>query len=94
MQQLNTLDLLVCDEWGYIPFEREGAQLLFQVISDCYERRSLIITTNLKFSEWNGIFYDEKLTSAIIDRIVHHSYLLVFNGPSHRLLNSKLRQRQ
>jgi DNA replication protein DnaC len=94
MQQLNTLDLLVCDEWGYIPFEREGAQLLFQVISDCYERRSLIITTNLKFSEWNGIFYGEKLTSAIIDRIVHHSYLLVFNGPSHRLLNSKLRQRQ
>jgi len=94
MRQLNTLDLLVCDEWGYIPFEREGAQLLFQVISDCYERRSLIITTNLKFSEWNGIFYDEKLTSAIIDRIVHHSYLLVFNGPSHRLLNSKLQQRQ
>lgn len=94
MKKLNSLDLLICDEWGFIPFERDGAQLLFQVISDCYERRSLIITTNLKFSEWNNVFYDEKLTSAIIHRIVHHSYLLVFRGPSHRLLNSKLQQRQ
>ena len=94
MKKLRALDLLICDEWGYIPFERDGAQLLFQVISECYEQRSLIITTNLRFGEWNNIFYDEKLTSALIDRIVHHSYLLVFNGPSHRLLNSKLQQRQ
>jgi DNA replication protein DnaC len=91
LTRLAKLDLLICDEWGYIPFEKEGAQLLFQVISDCYERRSIIITTNLEFSKWNGIFYDEKLTSAIIDRIIHHSHLLVFTGQSYRLTHSSIR---
>ena len=88
IKQINKADLLVCDEWGYVPFEKEGSQLLFQIISDCYEKRSVIITTNLEFSKWNGIFYDEKLTSAIIDRLVHHSHLLVHSGPSYRLTNS------
>lgn len=83
-------DLLICDEWGYISFEKEGAQLLFQVISECYEKRSVIITTNLEFSRWNGIFYDEKMTAAIIDRKIHHSHLLVFTGPSYRLRNSPI----
>lgn len=90
MRQIEKTDLLVCDEWGYIPFEKEGAQLLFQVISECYEKRSVIITTNLEFSRWNGIFYDEKLTAAIIDRLIHHSYLLVFTGLSYRLKNSPM----
>ncbi len=75
MKQIEKADLLICDEWGYVPFEKEGSQLLFQVISECYERRSVILTTNLEFSKWNGIFYDEKLTSAIIDRLIHHSHL-------------------
>jgi len=92
LKQLEKAELLICDEWGYIPFEREGSQLLFQVISDCYERKSIIITTNLEFSKWNGIFYDEKLTSAIIDRIIHHSHLIVFDGPSERLVNSLMRK--
>ena len=91
MKQFEKTDLLICDEWGYVPFEKEGAQLLFQVISECYEKRSVIITTNLEFSKWNGIFYDEKLTSAIIDRLVHHSHLLVFNGPSYRLTHSTMK---
>ena len=56
MTQLTKLDLLICDEWGYVPFEKGGSQLLFQVISECYERRSVIITTNLEFSKWNGYF--------------------------------------
>jgi len=89
-RQIQKCDLLICDEWGYVPFEKEGAQLLFQVISECYERRSVIITTNLEFSHWNGIFYDEKMTSAIIDRLIHHSHLLVFGGPSYRLKNSTI----
>lgn len=83
-------DLLICDEWGYIPFEREGTQLLFQVISECYETKSVIITTNLEFSKWNGVFYDEKMTSAIIDRLVHHSHLLIFTGTSWRLKHSTI----
>lgn len=91
MKQLEKTDLLICDEWGYVPFEKEGSQLLFQVISECYEKRSVIITTNLEFSKWNGIFYDEKLTSAIIDRLVHHSHLLVFKGTSYRLTHSTMK---
>jgi len=90
LKQIEKIDLLICDEWGYIPFERDGSQLLFQVISECYERKSLIITTNIEFSKWNSIFYDEKLTSAIIDRIIHHSHLLVFNGSSYRLKHSSI----
>lgn len=88
LKKLSKVDLLICDEWGYIPFDSEGAQLLFQVISECYEKHSIIITTNLEFSKWNGIFYDEKLTNALIDRLVHHSHLLVFPGESYRLKHS------
>lgn len=88
LKQLSALDLLICDEWGYIPFDRDGAQLLFQVIADCYERRSVIITTNLEFGKWNTIFYDERLTAAIIDRLIHHSHILMFGGASYRLKNS------
>jgi len=91
MKQLRNTELLICDEWGYVPFEKDGSQLLFQVISECYEKRSVIITTNLEFSKWNGIFCDEKLTSAIIDRLVHHSYLLVFQGQSYRLIHSTMK---
>lgn len=91
MKQLEKTDLLICDEWGYVPFEKDGSQLLFQVISECYEKRSVIITTNLEFSKWNGIFYDEKLTSAIVDRLVHHSHLLVFQGQSYRLTHSTMK---
>lgn len=90
MRQIQKCDLLICDEWGYVPFEKGGAQLLFQVISECYEKRSVIITTNLEFSNWNGVFYDEKMTSAIIDRLIHHSHLLVFGGPSYRLIHSSI----
>ncbi len=91
LKHISKLDLLICDEWGYIPLDRQGAQLLFQVVADCYEKRSIIITTNLEFSKWNGIFYDENLTSAIIDRLIHHSHLLVFGGQSYRLTHSKIR---
>jgi len=91
MKQLEKIDLLICDEWGYVPFEKDGVQLLFQVVSECYERKSIIITTNLEFSKWNGIFYDEKLTSAIVDRLVHHSHLFVFQGQSYRLTHSTMK---
>lgn len=90
LKQIEKTDLLICDEWGYIPFEKDGSQLLFQVISECYEKRSLIVTTNLEFSKWNSIFYDEKLTTAIIDRVIHHGHLLFFNGSSYRLKHSSI----
>jgi DNA replication protein DnaC len=92
LKSLEKVDLLICDEWGYVPVSREGAQLLFQVISACYEKRSLIITTNLEFSKWATIFVDETMTTAIIDRLVHHSHLLIFDGESHRVKNSLMRR--
>ncbi|QNO13393.1 ATP-binding protein [Alkalicella caledoniensis] len=94
MRKLKKMDLIICDEWGYIPLDTDGAQLLFNVISECYEKRSIILTTNLEFSKWNNIFYNDRLTSAIVDRLVHYSHLLIFEGPSHRVENSILRNNQ
>lgn len=91
LKRFSKLDLLICDEWGYLPFDAEGSQLLFQVIADCYEKRSLIITTNIEFSKWNGIFYDDQLTAALIDRLVHHSHLIVFDRDSWRFEHSLMK---
>ncbi|MFD2446568.1 IS21-like element helper ATPase IstB [Bacillus sp. CGMCC 1.16607] len=92
-KQIEKLDLLILDELGYIPLHKQGAELLFQVISMCYEARSLIVTTNLQFGHWNHVFGDPILTEAVIDRLIHHSHLLVFNGPSHRMKDSILQNR-
>jgi len=91
LSYIHKLDLLICDEWGYVPMDREASQILFQVISDSYERRSVILTTNLEFSRWIGVFYDEQMTAAIIVRLVHHSYLLLYDGPSYRMRDSLMR---
>lgn len=89
MKQFDKLDLLICDEWGYVPIDSDGSKLLFQVVSECYERKSLIITTNLEFARWNDIFTDTKITAALLDRIIHHSHLLDFtNRDSRRLLDA------
>lgn len=93
MKKLSKLDLLICDEWGFVLVDRDGVQLLFHVISDCYEEKSLIITTNLKFSKWINVFYDEQMTTAMIDRIVHYSHLLIFERESYRTENSLMRVR-
>lgn len=91
LNTINKQDLLILDEWGYVPLDRDAAQLLFQIVSESYERRSVIITTNLEFSRWIGIFYDEQMTAAIIDRLIHHSYLLIFDGSSNRVRDSLMK---
>lgn len=78
-------ELVVLDEFGYVPIDVQGARLLFQVVSDCYEKRSLIITTNIEFGKWGTVLGDDKLAAAMIDRIAHHSRLVEFNGTSHRM---------
>ncbi len=88
--QIKKLDLLILDELGYIPLNKQGAKLLFQIISMCYETRSNIITTNLQFGQWNHVFGDPILTEAVIDRLIHHSHLLVFTGDSFRYKESLL----
>ena len=94
MTSLRRAELLVLDEVGFITLHKEASELLFQVVSDCYEQKSLIITSNLEFSQWNGVLGNDKLTAAMIDRLIHHSHILVFSGPSHRLEESVQRQRK
>lgn len=90
---LKKVELLVLDEVGFVPLHKEASELLFQVISDCYEQKSLIITSNLEFRQWNTIFGDNRLTAALVDRLIHHSHIVVFSGDSYRLTQSLRRQR-
>jgi DNA replication protein DnaC len=94
MTSLRKVELLVLDEIGFVTLHKEASELLFQVVSDCYEQKSLIITSNLEFSQWNTVFGNDKLTAAMIDRLIHHSHILVFSGPGHRLEESMQRQRR
>ena len=94
VRELQALDLLILDEWGYVPVDKEGSQLLFRVVSDSYERKSLILTTNLEFSKWGGIFTDEQMAAAMIDRLVHHGHLVIFDGESYRMKHALMRQTQ
>jgi len=94
IKKLLKTDLILLDELGYIPLDRTGAQLLFEVISQCYEQKSLVINTNIEFSRWVNIFYDEQMTSAILDRLLHHCHLILFDGPSIRMQESSLFRNQ
>ena len=72
------------DELGFVPFDRAGGELLFNLLSDRYETRSTAITSNLNFGEWVQVFGDEKLTTALLDRLGHHAHILLTRGPSRR----------
>jgi DNA replication protein DnaC len=88
LTQLDKADLLICDELGYLSFSRTGAELLFQVFADRYERASLLITSNLPFSEWDQIFQGERMTAALLDRLTHHCHIFEMNGESYRFRES------
>ncbi|MEZ5944329.1 MAG: IS21-like element helper ATPase IstB [Planctomycetaceae bacterium] len=88
LKRLDKLDLLIVDELGYLSFSRSGAELLFQVFADRYERRSLLITSNLAFSDWNQIFQGERMTAALLDRLTHHCHIFEMNGESYRFKES------
>ncbi|SFL37743.1 IstB-like ATP binding protein [Gracilibacillus orientalis] len=77
--------MIILDEMGYVPFSKDGAELLFQLISDWYEQCSLMITSNLEFSQWNRIFEDARLTAALVDRVIHHTHILSFTGDCYRV---------
>jgi DNA replication protein DnaC len=77
-------DLLILDEFGFIPFSRDGAHLLFQLCSALYERSAIIITSNLKFGDWNAVMGEEHLTAALLDRLTHRAHILEFLGESFR----------
>ena len=82
-------DLLIIDELGFVPLSKTGAELLFEIISQRYERGSIIITSNLPFDEWTEVFGSERLTGAILDRLTHHVHILEMNGESFRLRESR-----
>jgi DNA replication protein DnaC len=93
MSQVGKHDLIVLDEFGFIPFTKDGGQLLFQLCSELNERVSLIVTTNLRFAEWNQIFGDEKMTAALLDRLTHKAHILEFVGESYRF-RQRMRQEE
>lgn len=93
IRKLSNVKLLILDELGYVPFSVEGARLLFQVLSERYERVSTLITTNLNFSEWIQVFGDENLTAALLDRVTHHCHIQQFTWESVRFTES-LRNRE
>ena len=93
LAQLDRTDLLICDELGYLSFSRAGAELLFQVFAERYERRSLLVTSNMSFSEWGQVFQGERMTAALLDRLTHRCHIFEMNGESYRFRESmKARQ--
>ena len=92
-RQLAGYKLLVIDELGYVPLSQTGAELLFELFSQRYEHGSTIVTSNLPFDEWSGVFASERFTGALLDRLTHHVHILELNGDSYRLKQSKRRQR-
>ena len=88
-RQLSRLKLLIIDELGFVPLSTTGAELLFEVFSQRYERGSILVTTNLPFDEWTEVFGSERLTGALLDRLTHHVHILEMNGDSYRLKGSR-----
>ena len=91
-KKLATYKLLIVDELGFVPLSKTGAELLFEVFSQRYERGSTLVTTNLPFDEWTEVFGSERLTGALLDHLTHHVNILEMNGDSYRLNQSRRRQ--
>lgn len=94
LRQLERVDLLIIDELGYLSFSRGGAELLFQVFADRYERRSVLVTSNLAFSEWGGVFQGDRMTAALLDRLTHRCEIFEMNGESYRFRESMKAKKQ
>ena len=92
-RDLQSVTLLIVDELGYVPLSPTGAELLFEILSQRYERSSTIVTSNLPFEDWTSVMGSERLTGALLDRLTHHVHILTMNGDSYRLKQSAGRRR-
>lgn len=91
-KKLNAAEILILDEFGYVPYDRTGAQLLFDYLSEIHEKKSVILNTNLEFSQWVNVLYDQRMTTALIGRLTHHVDLVLFPGGNNRLRESSINQ--
>jgi len=90
LKKLDKAEIIILDEFGYVPYDRTGSQLLFDYLSEIHEKKSVILNTNLEFSRWVNILYDEQMTAALVGRLMHHCHLLLFPGENHRLKEASL----
>lgn len=89
-KKLNKAEILILDEFGYVPYDRTGAQLLFDYLSEIHEKKIVILNTNLEFTRWVNVLYDEQMTAALIGRLMHHCHLILFPGENNRLRESSI----
>ena len=92
LKKLNKAEVLILDEFGYVPYDRMGSQLLFDYMSEIHEKKQVILNTNLEFSRWVNVLYDEQMTAALIGRLTHHCHLILFPGGNNRLRESSLNE--
>lgn len=91
-KKLDKAEILILDEFGYVPYDRTGAQLLFDYLSEIHEQKSVILNTNLEFSQWVNVLYDQRMTTALIGRLTHHVDLILFPGVNNRLRESSINE--
>lgn len=91
-RKLDEAKILILDEFGYVPYDRTGSQLLFDYLSEIHEQKPVILNTNLEFSQWVNVLYDEYMTTALIGRLTHHVDLILFPGQNRRILESRINE--
>ncbi len=91
-KKLNPAKILLLDEFGYVPYDRIGSELLFDYLSEIHEQKSIVLNTNLEFSQWVNVLYDKRMTTALIGRLIQHVELILFPGENNRLRESSINQ--
>ena len=91
-KKLDPAKIIILDEFGYVPYDRTGSELLFDYLSEIHEQKSVILNTNLEFSQWVNVLYDKRMTTALIGRLTHHVELILFPGENNRLRESSINQ--